>query len=158
MVSNNIEDIKKDPFRKTPWIGRLLIAAFEKLVAVVFAFIFRNAEFPAEANSFAFALAVINTIVAIIFVGRVGTMVPGRRKLYFMVATTYVVVLANRIAPKLWQPSFLSVQVLSFGSLIGLALLQIPNIIRAIELRNGEEEVYRQRHLDDPARFHRCGL
>lgn len=158
MVSNNIEDIKKDPFRKTPWIGRLLIAAFEKLVAVVFAFIFRNAEFPAEANSFAFALAVINTIVAIIFVGRVGTMVPGRRRLYFMVATTYVVVLANRIAPKLWQPSFLSVQVLSFGSLIGLALLQIPNIIRAIELRNGEEEVYRQRHLDDPARFHRCGL
>ena len=158
MVSNNIEDIKKDPFRKTPWIGRLLIAAFEKLVAVVFAFIFRNAEFPAEANSFAFALAVINTIVAIIFVGRVGTMVPGRRKLYFMVAITYVMVLANRIAPKLWQPSFLSVQVLSFGSLIGLALLQIPNIIRAIELRNGEEEVYRQRHLDDPARFHRCGL
>ena len=158
MVSNNIEDIKKDPFRKTPWIGRLLIAAFEKLVAVVFAFIFRNAEFPAEANSFAFALAVINTIVAIIFVGRVGTMVPGRRRLYFMVATTYVVVLANRISPKLWQPSFLSVQVLSFGSLIGLALLQIPNIIRAIELRNGEEEVYRQRHLDDPARFHRCGL
>ena len=158
MVSNNIEDIKKDPFRKTPWIGRLLIAAFEKLVAVVFAFIFRNAEFPAEANSFAFALAVINTIVAIIFVGRVGTMVPGRRRLYFMVATTYVVVLANRIAPKLWQPSFLSVQVLSFGSLIGLALLQISNIIRAIELRNGEEEVYRQRHLDDPARFHRCGL
>lgn len=158
MLSNNIEDIKKDPFRKTPWIGRLLIAAFEKLVALVFAFIFRNAEFPAEANSFAFALAVINTIVAIIFVGRVGTMVPGRRKLYFMVATTYVMVLANRIAPKLWQPSFLSVQVLSFGSLIGLALLQIPNIIRAIELRNGEEEVYRQRHLDDPARFHRCGL
>ena len=158
MLSNNIEDIKKDPFRKTPWIGRLLIAAFEKLVAVVFAFIFRNAEFPAEANSFAFALAVINTIVAIIFVGRVGTMVPGRRKLYLMVATTYVMVLANRIAPKLWQPSFLSVQVLSFGSLIGLALLQIPNIIRAIELRNGEEEVYRQRHLDDPARFHRCGL
>lgn len=158
MLSNNIEDIKKDPFRKTPWIGRLLIAAFEKLVALVFAFIFRNAEFPAEANSFAFALAVINTIVAIIFVGRVGTMVPGRRKLYFMVATTYVMVLANRIAPKLWQPSFLSVQVLSFGSLIGLAVLQIPNIIRAIELRNGEEEVYRQRHLDDPARFHRCGL
>ena len=158
MASNNIEDIKKDPFRKTPWIGRLLIAAFEKLVAVVFAFIFRNAEFPAEANSFAFALAVINTIVAIIFVGRVGTMVPGRRKLYFMVATTYVMVLANRIAPKLWQTSLLSVQVLSFGSLIGLALLQIPNIIRAIELRNGEEEVYRQRHLDDPARFHRCGL
>lgn len=158
MASNNIEDIKKDPFRKTPWIGRLLIAAFEKLVAVVFAFIFRNAEFPAEANSFAFALAVINTIVAIIFVGRVGTMVPGRGRLYFMVATTYVVVLANRIAPKLWQTSLLSVQVLSFGSLIGLALLQIPNIIRAIELRNGEEEVYRQRHLDDPARFHRCGL
>lgn len=158
MVSNNIEDIKKDPFRKTPWIGRLLIAAFEKLVAVVFAFVFRNAEFPAEANSFAFALAVINTIVAIIFVGRVGTMVPGRRKLYFMVATTYVMVLANRIAPKLWQPSFLSVKVLSFGSLIGLAVLQIPNIIRAIELRNGEEEVYRQRHLDDPARFHRCEL
>ena len=158
MLSNNIEDIKKDPFRKTPWIGRLLIAAFEKLVAVVFAFVFRNAEFPAEANSFAFALAVINTIVAIIFVGRVGTMVPGRGRLYFMVATTYVVVLANRIAPKLWQPSFLSVQVLSFGSLIGLAVLQIPNIIRAIELRNGEEEVYRQRHLDDPARFHRCEL
>lgn len=158
MLSNNIEDIKKDPFRKTPWIGRLLIAAFEKLVAVVFAFVFRNAEFPAEANSFAFALAVINTIVAIIFVGRVGTMVPGRRKLYFMVATTYVMVLANRIAPKLWQTSFLSVQVLSFGSLIGLAVLQIPNIIRAIELRNGEEEVYRQRHLDDPARFHRCEL
>lgn len=158
MVSNNIEDIKKDPFRKTPWIGRLLIAAFEKLVAVIFAFIFRNAEFPAEANSFAFALAVISTIVAIIFVGRVGTMVPGRRKLYFMVATTYVMVLANRIAPKLWQTSFLSVQVLSFGSLIGLAVLQIPNIIRAIELRNGEEEVYRQRHLDDPARFHRCEL
>lgn len=158
MLSNNIEDIKKDPFRKTPWIGRLLIAAFEKLVAVVFAFIFRNAEFPAEANSFAFALAVINTIVAIIFVGRVGTMVPGRRKLYLMVATTYVMVLANRIAPKLWQPSFLSVKVLSFGSLLGLAVLQIPNIIRAIELRNGEEEVYRQRHLDDPARFHRCGL
>lgn len=158
MLSNNIEDTKKDPFRKTPWIGRLLIAAFEKLVAVVFAFVFRNAEFPAEANSFAFALAVINTIVAIIFVGRVGAMVPGRRKLYFMVATTYVMVLVNRIAPKLWQPSFLSVKVLSFGSLIGLAVLQIPNIIRAIELRNGEEEVYRQRHLDDPARFHRCGL
>ena len=158
MLSNNIEDTKKDPFRKTPWIGRLLIAAFEKLVAVVFAFVFRNAEFPAEANSFAFALAVINTIVAIIFVGRVGAMVPGRRKLYFMAATTYVMVLVNRIAPKLWQPSFLSVKVLSFGSLIGLAVLQIPNIIRAIELRNGEEEVYRQRHLDDPARFHRCGL
>ena len=158
MLSNNIEDIKKDPFRKTPWIGRLLIAAFAKIVACAFAFVFRDAEFPAEANSFAFALAVINTIIAIIFVGRVGTMVPGRGRLYFMVATTYVVVLANRIAPKLWQPSFLSVQVLSFGSLIGLAVLQIPNIIRAIELRNGEEEVYRQRHLDDPARFHRCGL
>lgn len=158
MVSNNIEDTKKDPFRKTPWIGRLLIAAFAKIVAFAFAFVFRDAEFPAAANSFAFALAVINTIVAIIFVGRVGTMVPGRGRLYFMVATTYVVVLASRILPKLWQTSFLSVQVLSFGSLIGLALLQIPNIIRAIELRNGEAEVYRKRNLDDPARFHRCGL
>lgn len=158
MSSENVENIGRDPFRKTPWLGRILIAALEKLIAVGFAIAFKNTVFPDTANSFAFALAVISTIIAIIFVGRIGMMVPGRGKLRLMVALTYVMVLANRIAPKFWHVSYMSVEVLSFASLLGLAVLQVPNIFRAVELKHGEDEVYRKRFLDDPSRFHRSAF
>lgn len=146
---------KKDPFRKTPWLGRIVFAVLGKLVAVILALIFRNTVLPGLTVRMILAFATLMTITAIIFMGRVGETVPGKCRIFSMIGLTHVLILFNRILPDIWQSNILSTDILASAGMLGLAFMQIPNIFRAIEMRRAENVIYRQRRMADACSFHR---
>ena len=145
----------KDPFRNTPWTGRFILAALGTVLAVAFAMTFNGHVLENTTLMAAFAFSVVSTMVALVLLGRVGRYTKICRRIYVMVWTTYVSAVFGRLSSKLWSPAFMSSTIFSAVWMIFMGLLQIPNMLRALEIRRAEDMVETEILRNNSSNFHR---
>ena len=145
----------KDPFRNTPWTGRLILAALGTVLAVALAMALNGHTLGNTTLMVAFAFSVVSTMAALVLLGRIGRYTKICRRIYVMVWTAYVSAVFGRLSSKLWSPAFMSSTIFSAVWMIVMGFIQIPNMLRALEIRRAEDQIETEMLRNNSSNFHR---
>ena len=145
----------EDPFRNTPWTGRLLLAALGMALAVGLAMAFNGHVLGNGILVVAFAFSVVSTMVALALLGRVRRYEKICLRIYAMVYSAYVSAVLGRLSSKLWSPAFMSTTIFSAAWMVFMGLLQIPNMLRALEICRAEDKIEMEMLRNNSSNFHR---